>query len=150
MKVSSSAMLGKVPRRRRVRAGRAEHPLSGEPPTNTQKLEEDFREEGNVLGYGRSCEHGGNRAFRCSAGGERAASAGKVAASAGQGAGSAAVSAGQGAGSAAIHAISGRTAGTAGSPGEPAASWAAITESEGRRPGENAGSDSDDGTNRAD
>src|ERR687898_377629 len=114
MRVSSSAMLGKVPRRRVVRAGRAEHPLSGEPPTNTQKLEEDFREEGNVLGYGRSCEHGGNRAFRCSAGGERAASAGKAAASAGQGAGSAA-----------IYAISGRTAGTAGSPGEPAASWAA-------------------------
>src|SRR5918994_1297516 len=146
MRVSSSAMLGKVPRRRVVRAGRAEHPLSGEPPTNTQKLEEDFREEGNVLGYGRSCEHGGNRAFRCSAGGESAAiyansgrtgctggspgqpggsAAGSAGASAGQGAGSAGASAGQGAGSAGIHAISGRTAGTAGSPGEPAASWAA-------------------------
>src|ERR671910_2493866 len=50
MRVSSSAMLGKVPRRR-VRAGRAEHPLSGEPPTNTQK-EEDFREEGTLFGHG--------------------------------------------------------------------------------------------------
>src|SRR3954465_12808241 len=96
-------MLGYCATKQAWRAGRVR-----EKPLSEQTQGGKRNEEGNLLGGGCSCEHGGDRGARRSAGGERPAST--------------AERAGKGAGSAAIHGGSGRPAGTAGSSGQSPAS----------------------------